>query len=134
MADHIGTSSPLVRSETIDDIVKAYDTHESIVKVRSQINKDSCFSFEEANQTQIYKLLNDTDTKKATGYDSIPPKMLKISASELCKPITNIINLSIRESCFPPQLKLAEVSPLYKKSDNLERCNHRPVSVLSCTS
>ena len=133
VADHIGTSSPLVGSETIDDIVKAYDTHESIVKIRSQINKESCFSFEAANQNQIYKLLNDTDTKKATGYDGIPPKMLKISASELCKPITNIINLSIRESCFPPQLKLAEVSPLYKKSDNLERSNHRPVSVLSCT-
>ena len=29
---------------------------------------------------------------------------------------------------------VAEVSPLYKKSDNLERSNHRPVSVLSCTS
>ena len=39
----------------------AYDTHETIVKIRSQINGDSYFSFEEANQNQIYKLLNDTD-------------------------------------------------------------------------
>ena len=34
VADHIGTPSPLVRNETIDDIVNAYDTHESIVKIR----------------------------------------------------------------------------------------------------
>ena len=33
VADHIGTSSPLVRSETIDDIVKAYDTHKVLWKL-----------------------------------------------------------------------------------------------------
>ena len=42
--------------------------------------------------------------------------------------------MSIRDLSFPQQLKQAEVSPVYKKSDNLERGNYRPVSVLSCTS
>ena len=49
--------------------------------------------------------------------------MLQISARELCKPSTDIINLSIKSLRFPKQLKLAEVSPLFKKSDNLERGN-----------
>ena len=83
----------------------------------------SSFSFEETNDHEVYKLLHDIDVKKATGYDGILPKMLQISARELCKPSTDIINLSIKSLRFPKQLKLAEVSPLFKKSFNLERGN-----------
>ena len=44
--------------------------------------------------------------------------------------ITNSINLSIEKDCFPGELKLAEVSPMFKKKDNLDKENYRPVSVL----
>ena len=118
MADNIGTAKALVENESIDDIIKAYHSHENIVKIRSHINCDIFFSFEKTNEHEIYKSLHDTDVKKATGYDGIPTKMLKISAHELCKPITDIINLSIKASRFPNQLELAEVSPLFKKSEN----------------
>ena len=42
VADHIGTAKALVEDESIDDIIKAYDSHESIVKIRSHI---SCYNF-----------------------------------------------------------------------------------------
>ena len=35
---------------------------------------------------------------------------------------------------FPDCLKDAEVSPLFKKDDNMDKHNFRPVSVLSCVS
>ena len=60
--------------------------------------------------------------------------MLKIAAKEFSLPLTCIINDSITLSNFPSQLKRAEVSPLYKKSDTLITGNYRPVSVLSCVS
>ena len=82
VADHIGTAKALVENESIDDIIKAYDSHESIVKIRSHINCDNLFSFKETNDHEVYTLLHDIDVKKATGYDGIPPKMLKISAHE----------------------------------------------------
>ena len=44
--------------------------------------------------------------------------------------ITNSINLSIEKGCFPEELKLAEVSPIFKKKDDLDKENYRPVSVL----
>ena len=114
MADHIGTGKALVENEPIDDIIKAYDSHESIVKIRLHINCDNLFSFEETNDHEVYKLLHDIDVKKATEYDGIPPPPKnKLSAHELCKPITNTINLSIKASCFSKQLKLAEVSPMF---------------------
>ena len=112
VADHIGTAKALVENESIGDIIKAYDSHESIVKIRSHINCDIFFYL--LKKRMIMKFIHYYMILKATGYDGIPPKMLKISAHELCKLITDIINLSIKASRFPKQLKLAEVSPLFK--------------------
>ena len=46
-------------------------------KLGKKINRDSYSFFKEANQNEIHNSLIDTDTKKATGYDGIPRKMLK---------------------------------------------------------
>ena len=40
------------------------------------------------------------------------------------------INLSIEKGCFPEERKLAEVSPILKKKDDVDKENYRPVSVL----
>ena len=45
--------------------------------------------------------------------------------------MTQIINMSIDNNCYPDDLKLAEVSPVFKKKDDLGKENYRPVSVLS---
>ena len=42
--------------------------------------------------------------------------------------MTQIINMSINNNCYPDDLKLAEVSPVFKK-DDLDKGNYRPVSV-----
>ena len=48
--------------------------------------------------------------------------------------MTQKINLSIDNSCYPDELKLAEVSPVFKKKDDLRKENYRPASVLSHVS
>ena len=52
----------------------------------------------------------------------------------LCISVTPIINNSIRTCTFPEQNKKAEVTPLYKKSDQLAKENYRPLSVLPSIS
>ena len=42
---------------------------------------------------------------------------------------TPLINLSLRNGCFPDDLKAAEVSPIFLKIDDSEKENYRPVSV-----
>ena len=42
--------------------------------------------------------------------------------------MTSILNLLIKEGHFPDQLKLAEVSTIFKKKDYLENENCRPAS------
>ena len=44
--------------------------------------------------------------------------------------ITKIINSSFENGCFPDDLKLAEVSPMFKKNDDLDKENYRHVSAL----
>ena len=48
--------------------------------------------------------------------------------------ITKIINVSYENTCFPDELKLAEVSPIFKKNDDLDKENYRPVNILSHVS
>ena len=44
--------------------------------------------------------------------------------------ITKIINISFENGCFSDELKLAEVSPIFKKNGDLDKENYRPVSIL----
>ena len=60
----------------------------------------------------------------------IPADMLKVTLDIHLSLITKIINLSFENGCFPDDLKLAEVSPIFKKNDDLDKENYRPVSVL----
>ncbi len=71
---------------------------------------------------------------KAPGFDAMPPKLIRMGADVLCRPMTWLINQSIATSTFPDLLKCAEVSPIFKKGSTLDMKNYRPVSVLPCLS
>ena len=45
-----------------------------------------------------------------------------------------IFNLSLQKGCFPEELKIARVTPIYKADDVNEIGNYRPISVLPCFS
>ena len=53
-----------------------------------------------------------------------------ISASVLYK----LFNDSIERSDFPQNLKLADITPVCKKNDFLDKTNYRPVNVLPLVS
>ena len=70
------------------------------------------------------------DGSKATPIGVIFVDILKSTVDIHLPFITNSINLSIENGCFPEELRLAEVSPIFKKKDDLDKENYRPVSVL----
>ena len=47
------------------------------------------------------------------------------------KELTTIINNCLKDGLFPNELKLADVSPVFKKDDDLTKENYRLVSILS---
>ena len=44
--------------------------------------------------------------------------------------VTKIISLPFEKGCFLEDLKLAEVNAIFKKNDDLDNENYRPVNVL----
>ena len=57
-------------------------------------------------------------------------KLLTVAAHVLCEPLKYLVNFSIHTSIFPDLLKMAEVSPVYKKGDVMDKKNYRPISIL----
>ena len=48
-----------------------------------------------------------------------------------CEKLTNIFNDSLKENRFPYLMRVAEISPGFKRLDNTFKYNYRPVSTLS---
>ena len=74
--------------------------------------------------------MNTLSTKKAAGFDEIPIKFIKMTKSQLAKPMMIIANKCILQSTFPDNMKKANITPLYKKKDKLDKDNYRSINLL----
>ena len=63
--------------------------------------------------------------------DGILPKQLKCISESIAYPLSKIANLSFEQGVFPTELKIANVSPLYKAKDPMFFNTYRPISLLS---
>ena len=88
------------------------------------------FSFHEITEDEIRKKISKLDGSKAAPVGHIPAEMLKSAIDIHFSLLTKIINSSIRNGCFPDEFKAAELIPIFKKIDDLDKENYRPVSVL----
>ena len=75
------------------------------------------FNFEETSEETVLGLLNKFKNKNTKGHDQISNKLLKCVKNEIAKPLTFIINQTLRTGCYPDKLKIARLRPLYKKGD-----------------
>ena len=82
----------------------------------------------------IFKELCKLNSSKGTGSDIFPARFVKDASAVLTKPITYIVNLSIRSGSVPGTLKDARVVPLFKKNKRSNVSNYRPFSVLPVVS
>ena len=67
---------------------------------------------------------------KATAHNNILPKILWQSAEGTVNTLQLLFNDAILNSEFPENLKLADVTPVFKNKTPLDKTNYRPVSVL----
>ena len=122
-------SNPLIQN--IKDLslkaITKFRKHLSIIAIESKYRYVPSFSFVEVNEADIEKEILNLNGNKASQNSDIPTKVIKgnsdIFRSFLC---TNF-NSSIKTSNFPQCLKLADITPLYKKGKNDQKENYRPV-------
>jgi hypothetical protein len=124
--DHIDINGPL------DDIFSEYENHPSIIEInrRHTCNDENRFDFHDVTEADIFKKLSNLNVRKACGYDGQPPHLLKLGAPVLSHSLLPIVNNAIECNVFPNDLKHAEVSPVFKKDDKMNKDKYRPVNVL----
>ena len=92
------------------------------------INKLNRTNFMDATEVEIRNIVKLSPTKSCE-LDPLPTWLLKECIAELVPTITDIVNMSLRDSLMPKSLKTALIRPLLKKtgldSDILK--NYRPV-------
>ena len=96
----------------------------------------SCHNFElcYAALETIKNILACLDTSKTPGLEGLSSKFLKNGAEVLALPLRNLANLSIKQSLFPDQCKIAKLQPLFENDSTTDPKNYWPISLLPVVS
>ena len=114
----------------ISNIINKFKDHPSILKINDNIQIREKFSFSSQNSTDISTIINELNENKPTTFLNIPVKMI-VETSNICSPfISKIYNDSILNSKFPQSLKMADITPVFKKDERTKVENYRPISIL----
>ena len=100
----------------VKQIIKKFESHPSIVEIKKYINIVEKFTIKEATVSDINTLLKSVNTKKATGSDNIPPKLVKLSGNVIDSHLCNIIVKVYKILLFPMQLKSHQSDLFTRKS------------------
>ena len=118
----------------IDNIIKKYELHPSILKIKENIISDHTFSFMDVTTIDFQNEISQLDPKKAGLDDDIPVKILKMSSDINSKFLCDIYNESKNLQDFPLSLKLSNVIPVHKAKEKTLSKNYRPISLLPVIS
>ena len=80
---------------------------------------------------EISCVIDSLKNKKAVRENDVDTKLIKLSKDVLSPILSELFNLSIATGSYPDCLKIAEVIPIYQKSDPCKCNNYRPISLLS---
>ena len=120
--------------DPVDLIIAKYKNHPSILKIKKMVPAIPKFNFSEVLLEDIEDQLRKLNIKKATTFKNIPTKLLKENV-DVCGPVLlKLINNALSNNEFPDELKLADVTPIFKNGDSTNVKNYRPISILPTTS
>ena len=108
---------PLNRDEIANIKAEHEDTPES-------------FTINHTDYESVNKILHSLRNDCSSGFDQIPPNLVKPVIDHITSPLMHIINNSIDKQIFPDQWKVARVCPIPKTKHPTQPKDFRPVSIL----
>ena len=93
-------------------------------------NRKCTFSLHCVGPEEVDKIISSLKNSKSCGLDYIDTYIIELSKPIILLALTHIINLSIKNSTFPSDWKVAKSIPVHKKDDILNPQNFRPVAIL----
>ena len=119
----------------LSQVLDLHKCHESVKNIQTQmLSRPDRFSFSVLQTDTMLKYINNLETGKSAGHDHIHTKFVKIAGKQLSQTLCSMFNTCVQESVFPTDLKMSEISPVFKKNDNLCKNNYRSVNVLTIFS
>ena len=110
---------------------QSFENEEGCRLIRENYGGES-FSFKSiSTKDDIIEAVNKLPSNEASISNDIPISLIKNFASCYCEKLASIFNDCLKENKFPNLIKIAEISPVFKKLDNASKDNYRPISTLS---
>ena len=119
-------------SDIIEPTGMEYQDHPSICTTLLH-NTGNHFSSSLVSADQINKIMHHLNPRKSVS-GPFNSKIIRMVSDILSEPLSRCISVAFETSTFPSTLKLADVTPIFKKNDKSLKENYRPVSVLPCLS
>ena len=107
-----------------------FEDHLSVEIIREKNTDNGEFRFKPVLTDELKKIIIGQDSNKSNLNGSIPANVLKDTCDTSIPYLTEIISDSFQTGNFANELKLAEVTPVYKKKDPLNKENYHPMSIL----
>lgn len=79
---------------------------------------------------EVHDIIMNLKDTTSVGYDEIPMKLIKICSRTMATVLTPIINKCLESGVFPDNLKYSTIKLIYKKGDEKDIQNYRPISLL----
>ena len=115
----------------LECIINIFQNHNSVQRIKLA-NFHSKFSFKlnSVSDLDVKKEILNLSSKKPTRKSDIPAKILKNRINAYLSELTIIINNCLKKGVFSNDLKLADITPILKNENSLNKENYRPVSIL----
>ena len=104
-----------INSKNIKNILEKHKHHPTVQVINRVFMTNEKFFFKLVAEDLVREEVINLDGSKVTPIADISVDVLKPTADIHLPYITNSISLSIKKGCFPEELKLAEVSPIFKR-------------------
>ena len=88
----------------------------------------------ELTRKELLDAFNSLQSNKSSGIDEINVNVVKHVFDIIESPMRHIVSISLKSGNFPDKMKIACVTPIFKKGDKSNVSNYRPISVLPCFS
>ena len=116
---------------------KLDDPHDTCNKHFSKYLSNPCSSsifFQPIVESEIISIVDKFKNDTSSGFDHIDVKVVKKVIPFICKPLSQIFNMSMSTGLVPDNLKVAKVIPVFKSGSKECMSNYRPISVLTVFS
>ena len=116
----------------VEMALQKYKNQTSITAITKRMKNlgNFTFNFNFISHDDIVKELNKLKIKKASQKTDIPIKIVKENVDIISHSLYHNFNDSLSCSTIPTGMKYADVTPIHKKDDKINKTNYRTISIL----